>query len=152
MDNVLNSHTLWEGFDPSAEQLDVVVLSQTKTDNNVVIKSVYFTGRALQNGMKSRVYAQICYKATCKSKPAVLVVSNYSHPIDIDALTDIASRGMVAMSIDLAGRREQGLHTLYPEQLDYCNEDVAHSIFEITNTPRETKLFEYALNCRRAIT
>ena len=151
MDNILNSQNLWEGFDPSAEQLDAVVLKQTKTDG-VITKSVYFTGRTLKNGTKSRVYAQICYKGTCTNKPAVLVVSNYSHPIDVEALCDIASRGCVAMSIDCAGRREQGVYTLYPDELDYCNEDVARTIFEIFDTPRETKLFEYALNCRRAIT
>lgn len=149
MDSVLNSQTLWEGFDPSDEQLDVTVLKQE--DDNVVIKSVYFTGRTLANGTKSRVYAQICYKDEAKGKPAVLVVSSYSRPICEDALKDIASRGFVAMSIDFAGRRSQGLHTLYPDELDYCNADVSRTIFEIHNTPRETKLFEYALNCRRAI-
>ena len=150
MDSVLNSKTLWEGFDPSAEQLDTVVLRQSKV-KGVVTKTLYFTGRALKNNTKSRVFAEICYKGTCQGKSAVLVVSNYSRPINEDALKDIASRGFVAMSIDFAGRREFGLHTLYPEELDYCNEDVARSIFHIDRTPRETKLFEYALNCRRAI-
>ena len=151
MDSVLNLQTLWEGFDPSAEQLDVVVLKQA-TENDVVMKSVYFTGRTLSDNTKSRVYAQICYKDKCVGKPAVLVVSSYTHPIDEEALIDIASRGFVAMSIDFAGRRDIGLYSLYPEDLDYCNADVARTIFDIYDTPRETKLFEYALNCRRAIT
>ena len=151
MDSVLNSQTLWEGFDPSDEQLDVTVLKQ-ENDDGIVTKSVYFTGRTLADGAKSRVYAQICYKDESKSKPAVLVVSNYSRIISVEALKDIASRGFVAMSIDFAGRRDQGLHTLYPDQLDYCNDDVARTIFDIHDTPRETKLFEYALNSRRAIT
>ena len=151
MDSVLNSQTLWEGYDPSAEPLETVVLKQTRS-KNLVTKSLYFTGRELKNGTKTRVYAQICYMDTCQDKPAVLVVTNYSRPICEQALNDIAARGFVAMSIDFAGRREMGLHTLYPETLDYCNADVARSIFEIHDTPRETKLFEYALNCRRAIT
>ena len=151
MDSVLNSKTLWEGFDPSAEPLDADVLKQTKA-KGIVTKSVYFTGRTLQSNSKTRVFAQICYKDTCQDKPAVLVISNYAHPIEEGTLYDIASRGLVAMSIDCAGRREIGLHTLYPQELDYCNADAARSIFEIDRTPRETKLFEYALNCRRAIT
>ena len=151
MDSVLNSQTLWEGFDPSVEQLDTVVLNQTKA-KGITTKAVYFTGRVLQNGTMSRVYAQICYKDTCENKPAVLVVGNYSHSMDEQALNDLAANGFVAMSIDFAGRRDVGLHTLYPEELDYCNVDVARTIFEIPQTPRETKLFEYALNCRRAIT
>lgn len=151
MDSVKNSQALWEGFDPTVEPLDVAVLRQTKS-KGIVTKSVYFTGRVLHNNAKSRVFAQICYRDTCAGKPAVLVVSNYSHEIDRAALADIATRGFVAMSIDFAGRTEVGLYTLYPEEMSYCNADVAHSIFEITDTPRETKLFEYALNCRRAIT
>ena len=151
MDSVLNSQTLWEGFDPNAEQLECVTLKQTKT-KGIVSKFVYFTGRTLANGAKTRVYAQVCYKDNLSDKPAVLVISNYSHPVDDKALIDIASRGFVAMSIDCAGRREVGLYTLYPDELDYCNEDVAGNIFAIGATPRETKLFEYALNCRRAIT
>ena len=151
MDSVLNSQTLWEGFDPSAEQLDTVVLKKDNVDG-VVTKSLYFTGRTLPSNTKSRVYAQVCYKGRHTGKPAVLVVSNYSHTICEQALVDIANRGFVAMSIDFAGRREVGLHTLYPDELDYCNADVAHTIFEIFDTPRETKLFEYALNARRAIT
>ena len=151
MDSVLNSQSLWEGFDPRAEMLDTVVLKQAKS-KGIVTKSVYFTGRALSDNTKSRIYAQICYKDSCQGKPAALIVSSYTHPINEQALADIASRGFVAMSIDFAGRREIGLHTLYPEELDYCNADVARNIFVIDKTPRETKLFEYALNCRRAIT
>ena len=150
MDSVLNSQSLWEGFDPVAEKLDTVVLNKTK-DNDIVTKSVYFTGRVLSDNTQSRIYAKICYKKTCAGKPAVLVISNYSREICEQALCDIAGRGFVAMSIDFAGRQD-GLHTLYPDKLDYCNADVAKTIFEITDTPRETKLFEYALNARRAIT
>ncbi|MCH5156553.1 MAG: hypothetical protein J1G02_01595 [Clostridiales bacterium] len=151
MDSVLNSQTLWEGVDPCAEQLDATEL-KLENDDGVITRSVYFTGRTLSNGTKSRIYAQMCYKNDCKNKPAVLVVSNYSRAICTQALKDIASRGFVAMSIDFAGRRSQGIHTLYPDDLDYCNDDVARTIFEITDTPRETKLFEYAFNARRAIT
>lgn len=149
--SVLNSQDLWEDFDPRAVELDVVVLSEAKS-RGIVTKSVYFTGRVLPDNTKTRVYAQLCYKATAKDKPAVLVVSNYSRQINEQALRDVASRGFVAMSIDFAGRREVGLHSLYPESLSYCNADVARTIFDVDNTPRETKLFEYALNCRRAIT
>lgn len=149
MDNVLTSQTLWEGYDPTAEKLDTVVLKQTK--RGIVTKQLYFTGRELEHG-KSRIFATVCYKDAPQGKPAVLVISNYSHPYDETILVDLAKRGFVAMAIDFAGRRELGLHTLYPEELDYCNADVAKSTFEINETARETKLYEYALNCRRAIT
>lgn len=149
MDKILTSQTLWEGFDPTEEQLDTVVLKQTK--KGIINKQLYFTGRTLERG-KTRVLATVCYANSAENKPAVLVVGNYSHTYDESILVDLAKRGFVAMSIDFAGRRDVGLHTLYPSELDYCNADVAKPMFDIYDTARETKLYEYALNCRRAIT
>lgn len=149
MDKILTLQSLWEGFDPTAEQLDTVVLKQTK--RGIITKQLYFTGRELAHG-ETRVLATVCFANSAENKPAVLVVGDYAHPYDESILVDLAKRGFVAMSIDFAGRCDFGLHTLYPEELDYCNADVAKSMFEISVTARETKLYEYALNCRRAIT
>lgn len=149
MDSILNIQTLWEGYDPNAEPLDIVVLKQTK-ERSVLSKYLYFTGRELKHG-KSRVFGALYSKGACENKPAVLVVHDYDYPIDEKILEDLARRGFVAMSVDYAGRREIGLHTLYPEEIDYCNHDVSKAMFEITQTARETKLYEYAVNSRRAI-
>ena len=150
MENVLTSQTLWEGYDPTAEQLDTVLIRQNEEDG-VVSKQLYFTGRTLEHG-KSRIYATVCYEGNSRNKPAVFVIGDYRRPIEEDVLRDFARRGFVAMSVDFAGRRDEGLCTLYPEQLDYCNADVAGSMFDVTSSARETALYEYALNCRRAIT
>ncbi len=151
MESVLTSQTLWEGYNPAAEQLDIDYIKQTE-QGNIVVKTLYFTGRTLPSGTKSRVFATLCYKKVAEDKPAVLVVSDYTKPIEPDTLRDIASRGFVAMSVDLAGTREDGLHTLYPEELWYCNKNDAPTMFEIADTARETKLYEYTVCCRRAIT
>lgn len=147
----MTSQTLWEGYDPTAEQLDINSIKQTEKDG-IVTKTVYFTGRTLPDGAKTRVFGTLCYKKTAEDKPAVLVVDDYTHPIDEDVLRDIAARGFVAMAVDLAGKRAKGLHTIYPEEIDYCNKDLARSIFEVSETARETKLYEYTVCCRRAIT
>ena len=149
MDNILNIQTLWEGFDLNAEPLDTVVLCETK-DHSITSKRLYFTGRSFANG-KSRVLGEVYSKGSCGGKPAVLVIGDYDCAMDVSILDDLAHRGFVAMSIDMAGRREEGLYTLYPEEIDYCNADAAKTMFEITKTARETKTFEYAVNCRRAI-
>ncbi len=151
MENVLTSQTLWESFDPTAEQLDIDPIKQTE-QGGIVTKTLYFTGRTLPSGAKTRVFGTLCYKKSALDKPAVLVVSNYSHPIEEDTLKDLASRGFVAMSVDLCGKRTKGLHTIYPEEILYCNNENALSMFEISETARETKLYEYTVSCRRAIT
>lgn len=146
----MTSQTLWENFDPTAEQLDIDLIKQAHKDG-VVTKQLYFTGRTVQHG-KTRVYGTVCYPTNGTNHSAVLLVGSYSKTIEIDALHDLAKRGFVAMSVDLAGTREKGLHTLYPEELDYCNQVNAVPIFTIADTARETKLYEYAVCCRRAIT
>ena len=151
MESVLTSRTLWESFDPAAEQLDIDPIKRSE-QGGIVTKQLYFTGRTLPSGAKTRVFAVLCYKKTAEGKPAVLVIGNYAHPVDMNILRDLAMRGFVAMAVDLAGKRVKGLHTVYPEEILYCNDADALSMFEIPETARETKLYEYTVSCRRAIT
>ncbi len=150
MDQKLTTQTLWQDFDPQAEALDVNVARVTGEE--IVTKNIYFTGRTLQDGCKSRVYATVCYKSTKSVKPAVLFIGDYHKPIQVDVLQHLASQGFVAMSIDYAGRAPGKACTLYSPQLDYCNADVAKSMFVIETNAKETKMYEYALNSMRAIT
>ncbi len=151
MDNILTSQTLWENFDPTAEELDINLIKQTGHRGNVT-KQLYFTGRTLPSGAKTRVFAEVCYCDKSEGKPAVLLVGDFSRPIEEKVLLDLAKRGFVAMSVDFAGRRDNGLFTIYPEEIIYCNNAFAKSMFDIDDTARETKMYEYALNCRRALT
>ena len=149
MEEILTSQTLWEGFDPDAEQLDVTVINTTESDG-IVTKRLYFTGRQLDEG-KTRVYGVVCQKATRSTRPAVLVINNFEKEIDETALVDLAERGFVAMAIDYVGEREVGLFTLYPPQLSYCNASAKQDPFDIVTTAKDIKLYEYALNSRRAV-
>lgn len=151
MENILTTQTLWENYDPTAEQLDVNVFKTYEKDG-LIVKQLYFTGRSLSANQKTRVFATVCCKNTKSVKPAVLLVGDYKKPINLNDLEELAKSGFVAMAIDFAGRASKGLFTFYVEELDYCNADVAPGMFEVEKTARETKTFEYALNCRRAIT
>ena len=150
MEDILTMQKLWEGYDPEAVDLDVTVLSTVENDG-IVTKRLYFTGREL-NGCKTRVFAVVCQKATRTVRPAVLIVNNFEKEIDESALFDFAKRGFVAMAIDYVGERETGLFTLYPENLRYCNASAKQDPFDVKTTARDIKLYEYALNTRRAIT
>jgi len=151
MEQMYNSKTLWQDFSPTSEALDVNVLETVEADG-IIEKRLYFTGRATENSCMSRVYAVVCSKSVKQSKSAVLVVGDYKKTIETDVLRDFAERGFVAMSIDFPGRRDKGIYTIYPFDLDYCNADVAPDMFELTDTAKETKFYEYALNCMRAVT
>lgn len=151
MEQLYTSKTLWQDFSPTAEPLDVNVMN-TCEEGNVVTKNVYFTGRVFDGISRTRVFATVCRPTDKTTKRAVLVVNDYKKPIDSAVLKDLAKRGFIAVAIDFAGRCKKGLHTLYPEIIDYCNADVAPDMFTIIKTARETKFYEYALNCMRAIT
>lgn len=150
MEKVLTSTALWQDFDPAAEPLDVNVL-KTVDDGEFVVKTVYFTGRAVSDG-KTRVLGKICTKTGKSAKSAVLIVDNYKAPINESELKFWANNGFVAMAIDFAGRRTKGICTLYPSSLDYCNSDVAKSYYHVGENAKQTKIYEYALNCMRAVT
>ena len=149
MEEILTSQTLWEGFDPDAEELDVVILNTTEQDG-IVTKRLYFTGRELSEG-KTRVYGVVCGKVSRGARPAVLVIDDFDKEIDEKVLVDLAERGFVAMAIDYAGAKELGLFTMYPPKLSYCNKSANQNIYDIVTTVKDIKLYEYALNSRRAI-
>lgn len=148
---ILNSQTLWENYDPTAEPLDATVFKSVEKDG-LITKHVYFTGRSLDATKKTRIYGVVCYKNTNPIKQAALLVGDYKKAINLSDLEQLARSGFVAMAIDYAGRGGGDLHTVYPEELNYCNVESAPDIFEVKTTVKETKLYEYAMNCRRAIT
>lgn len=150
METVLTSAALWQDFDPAAEPLDVNVL-KTEEFDGIAMKTLYFTGRTVDDG-KTRVLAKVAYKSGKSAKPAVLIIDNYKKPVDAEELKFWATNGFVAMAIDFAGRCTKGPSTLYPSSLDYCNCDAAQSYFFVGNSVKNTKIYEYALNCMRAIT
>lgn len=149
MEEILTAKTLWEGYDPDVEDLDVVLLNTSEQDG-IVTKRLYFTGREVDGG-KTRVYGVVCNKATRGSRPAVLIINDFNKEIDEKVLLDFAERGFVAMAIDYVGERETGLFTLYPPKLGYCNASAHQDPFNVVTTAKEIKLYEYALNSRRAI-
>ena len=149
MEEILTIKTLWEGYDPDVEDLDVTILNTTES-NGVITKRLYFTGRELAEG-KTRVYAVVCNKATHSTRPAVLVINDFNKEIDEKALVDLAERGFVAMAIDYVGAKETGLFTVYPSKLSYCNASAKQDPFDVVTSAKEIKLYEYAVNSRRAI-
>lgn len=149
--DILTAEMLWEGYDPTAEQLETNVFKTVECDG-LITKQLYFTGRTFGDGAKTRVFATVCYKNTKSIKPAVLLVGNYKQPINMRDVEQLAKNGFVTIAIDFVGRTNKGLHTIYAPELDYCNADVAPDMFYVGETARDTKLYEYALNCRRAIT
>lgn len=151
METIITAKALWEGYDPTTEQLDVNFL-RTQESDGLVTKRLYFTGRTFADGSCSRIFATSCSKNTNGARPALLLVGDYHEPMHNQAMRVLAERGFTVLSIDFAGNGGDGLHTLYPSCLSYCNANQAPDKFEMQRCAQQTKLYEYALKCRRAIT
>ena len=89
---LLSPQMLWSDFDPKAEPLDKQTYRKFEADG-ITTEELYFTGRTLPNGAKSRVFAVVCYKSTRSSKPALLVINEPSKAIDVEELQYWAKQG-----------------------------------------------------------
>lgn len=147
---ILTPNALWAEQNPSAEQIDVTVVSEKQIDD-ITVKKVYFTGRSFASGRKSRVYAIVCVPQK-RDKRAMFVVDDYKKPVSESNLEAMAKNGFVVMAIDYAGRQPKGLGTIYPPELEHCNADIAEGLFYVGDSVKDNKLFEYAFNSMRAIT
>ena len=116
---LLTTKTLWYGFDPSAEQLDVTV-ARVEKEEKLTFKKIYFTGRTFASGRQTRICAHIC-QPNKRATKSVLLISPSGRENIHQEIRDIAERGFVAMAVDIDGRTENSCGTMYPEEVSYCN-------------------------------
>ena len=147
---LLTTKTLWYGFDPSAEQLDVTV-ARVEKEEKLTFKKIYFTGRTFASGRQTRICAHIC-QPNKRATKSVLLISPSGRENIHQEIRDIAERGFVAMAVDIDGRTENSCGTMYPEEVSYCNAIENKDVFFFGESVRESKLYEQALSCMRAIT
>lgn len=145
---IFTPNQLWEDFDPATEQLDSDVFAVRDYDG-VEVKKLYFNGTVFPNGHKTRVLGVVCRPQEGDATKGVLVVGDYRKPVCVDDLVALAKNGFVVMSVDYAGRGNLG--TIYPEEQDYLNADVAESLYYVGNSVKDNKIYEYVKNTRRAI-
>ena len=100
---ILTTQALWENYNPAEEPLEANVFKTVEKDG-LVTKQLYFTGRTVNNDVKTRVYAVVCHKNTHSVKQGVLLIGDYRKPINLGDLEELAKQGFVAMAIDFAGR------------------------------------------------
>ena len=145
---IFTPNQLWADFDPATEQLDSDVFAVRDYDG-VEVKKLYFNGTVFPNGHKTRVLGVVCRPSEGDATKGVLVVGDYRKPVCVDDLVALAKNGFVVMSVDYAGRGNLG--TIYPEEQDYLNADVAESLYYVGNSVKDNKIYEYVKNTRRAI-
>ena len=143
--------TLWQGYNPTTEPLDVVV-NGVKNNEKYVSKEVSFTAETVADG-KIRAYANIVVQKN-KVAPTFLYLPSGESSIKRTAFFDlIVDAGFNLIAVDFAGRSpKKKVFTEYPESLSYCNfsenKELAYSPCRADMSP----WFVWMKVVRRAIT
>ena len=143
--------TLWQGYNPTTEPLDVVV-NGVKNNEKYVSKEVSFTAETVADG-KIRAYANIVVQKN-KVAPTFLYLPSGESSIKRTAFFDlIVDAGFNIIAVDFAGRSpKKKVFTEYPESLSYCNfsenKELAYSPCQADMSP----WFVWMKVVRRAIT
>lgn len=143
--------TLWQGYNPTTEPLDVVV-NGVKNNEKYVSKEVSFTAETVADG-KIRAYANIVVQKN-KVAPTFLYLPSGESSIKRTAFFDlIVAAGFNIIAVDFAGRSpKKKVFTEYPESLSYCNfsenKELAYSPCQADMSP----WFVWMKVVRRAIT
>ena len=145
--NILTPQALWGNF-----KLDKVpqseIISEKKV-GDVIVSHVYIDGRNTQAG-QVKVYATIARNVQLSIMPAVLIVQDFEKRSGDDVVIELAKRGYMAVSVDVSGKREDGLnYTLYPEDIDYANYvNVKDTLTEIKKGVKDSCWYEWGLAVR----
>lgn len=145
------STELWADFSPTQEPTDIS-LAKSQNENGIVIEQIYFTGRTIKEGQKSRVFATVAYKE--KNTQAILVVQPPQDKIDVDCLKKFAERGFIAMSVDFFGEQLNGeKFTVYPSGIEYANyKKGGRHLTHADVSVKQTCWYEYSISVMRAVT
>lgn len=140
--------TLWKDFDctlPFEEE----TLSE-RTEDGAVFRDVTFSARRVGEE-RVRVYARYVYPAGGESFPAVMILFEAGSAFDERFVRRFVARGYGVLCVDYCGENGTGLHTVYPQAIDYANYARAekHMLYA-EPTARETSWYEWACVARYA--
>ena len=129
--NILTPQALWGNFkldkQPGAE------LIKEKKVGDIIVSHVYVDGRNTTDGMV-KIYATVCRNAQLGIMPAVLIVKDMKTGAGDEIAIELAKRGYLALSIDVAGKmQDRELYTVYPEEISYANYENSKNTLAVIN-------------------
>ncbi len=120
--NILTPVAIWDGFNIDTVPEGTVV--DQKTEGAFSVTRCYIDGRKI-NDQNVRVFATVVKVESEKAKPAIVVVEDFCTGYDDKLAKDLAEKGYVVVSVDIAGKDAgKEFFTEYPKQIDYANYQV----------------------------
>lgn len=111
---------IWDGYNPSAEPLEISALSESESDG-VKYSTLYFTAHGSgKRAKKIRAYGLLAKPLGEGPKPAVLYMGGIDEHVNKKYIEPFVKRGYITLMVDYIGG-EGEFDTVYPEELSYCN-------------------------------
>ena len=116
-----------------------------------IISRVYLHGRELPDG-QVKIYSVIAHGMQLAMMPAIIVFSDINKGIDEDFIVELANKGYYVFAIDLAGIREEGYYTIYPESISYANYfNSKNNLFDVKTDIKHTCHYEWGVAGKYAL-
>ena len=116
-----------------------------------IISRVYLHGRELPDA-QVKIYSVIAHGMQLAMMPAIIVFSDLEKGIDEDFIVELANKGYYVFAIDLAGIREEGYYTIYPESISYANYfNSKNNLFDVKTDIKHTCHYEWGVAGKYAL-
>jgi len=149
--NILTPLTIWGDF--KIDEKPQADLIGEKRHGDVIVSKVYIDGQKTANG-RVRVYGEIARGAQLAIMPAVLVVKDMETGDGDNLGVELAKRGYLALTIDVAGITDyqSTACTIYPEEMSYANYETAkETLYQIKKGVKNTCWYEWGVAVRYAL-
>ena len=144
---------LWSDFNPVADELMIEVVRSWES-GGAIYEKIYFTVKKFAEA-ELRAYALSARPKKKGKFPTVLILpESNKRELDESLFRGLEKEGYCVIAVDLEGEIEgKSRYTLYPDELDYCNENRAdRRMLYAEPSAKETVWYNRTLISRRAIT
>lgn len=148
MVKLLTPSQVWQGYDPKAEPLEAVKLSEERTEEGILLSRHTFLSERREDG-KAVISVAVAEPDNREKKPAVLILENVGKNAKQTTLSALARPGRIAVSVDYSAVSA----SVYPESMKLCRlENALKNLTKIETTVKDTPWYMWAAVIRRALT
>lgn len=148
--NILTPVAIWGGFKTDIVPTCTVV--DQKKSGDISITRCFIDGRKI-NDQSVRIFVTITKSMKNSSVPAVVLTEDFDVGYDQWLSKDLAKKGYMAVSVDLAGQCEgKEYFTEYPESIEYANyQKTKDNLYTIKKDVGQTCWYEWGCVLRYVI-
>ncbi|MBQ8427097.1 MAG: hypothetical protein IJX16_05000 [Clostridia bacterium] len=148
--NILTPVAIWGGF--KTDVIPECTVIDKKDEGNLSVIRAYIDGRMVKN-QRVKIFVTITKSIKDTTMPAVVLVQDFFVGYDEKLAKDLAEKGYVAVSVDIAGKDAgQEYYTEYPDIINYANyQSVKDELYTVKKDVVQTCWYEWGCAIRYVI-